>query len=945
MAMKASYIIYILFILLPNVVTMAQSVESDELFSKGVHLYNMKKYKEAIPIFQESDRLDKIEMDSTHNRRDYSAMWLASCHYQLGDEKQAQKISPYYYKLSPIDRRLTIQSDSLSALADKAFEHQDYTKALKLYKQCDAIEATILGKNHIWRMTTIANEGYCYSQLSDSTNAIKCFEAHQAACQQLYNLECDAAMNTLFALGHEYYNHQFENHYPKALNAYFQAYELAKNLNDSINYNSSLYCISLCYFSQSQENNGDEQGKYLENAEVFVRELRNDNEEDRYLKNLIYDNLANFYNKKSEEYLQDSITLQQALDYSQKALETYQKKPDADQGVKRLLEIYKMDCLIRSNKIQEAIELGEDLYAAFLPIRQQESENYQTLLQNLSYSYKVLGNEEKNIFYLNLLSTSYTQSNQTQNEKILDVFYELSQAYYRTSQYKEALHYAKTAKKICNREIYPKKYPYILFNLAQAYLENEQTNNSLACINEILSITQPDVDIYIHALRLKTSAYNYIDSSQALDACLQCIKPAKKLYGEHSSFYRALLYDIANLYYNLGDAFSALQYAEEEMRLNQQCADTLDIIYLRNQTTLANLYSHYDLGKSAAYFTSVVRKITHNEFLTEQHWTYLQWPMEERISELLFLIQVFNNIFDTITSLPDMENNPEYCTQMDSTRNEFLRLWNKREDIRTKAVLYGGLEYERGQGDIEAMRKELQSAESLIAFRDVPEIDSLVLRKGISFLEGTEREVQTIDTLLRNKQIPVALMSGMAGTEESFKQLSGQSITLLHVATHGFYSPLTGHYTAQRSFEEQALSRSGLFLSGAAASLNMKKIPEDIEDGILTAKELSKLDLSNLNLAILSACQTGLGEIVGDGVFGLQRGFKKAGAQTLLMSLWKVDDTATQLLMAEFYKNLVSGQNKRAAFLNAQKYLRSYQNGIYDKPEYWAAFIMLDGIH
>ena len=498
MAMKASYIIYILFILLPNVVTMAQSVESDELFSKGVHLYNMKKYKEAIPIFQESDRLDKIEMDSTHNRRDYSAMWLASCHYQLGDEKQAQKISPYYYKLSPIDRRLTIQSDSLSALADKAFEHQDYTKALKLYKQCDAIEATILGKNHIWRMTTIANEGYCYSQLSDSTNAIKCFEAHQAACQQLYNLECDAAMNTLFALGHEYYNHQFENHYPKALNAYFQAYELAKNLNDSINYNSSLYCISLCYFSQSQENNGDEQGKYLENAEVFVRELRNDNEEDRYLKNLIYDNLANFYNKKSEEYLQDSITLQQALDYSQKALETYQKKPDADQGVKRLLEIYKMDCLIRSNKIQEAIELGEDLYAAFLPIRQQESENYQTLLQNLSYSYKVLGNEEKNIFYLNLLSTSYSQSNQTQNEKILDVFYELSQAYYRTSQYKEALHYAKTAKKICNREIYPEKYPYILFNLAQAYLENEQTNNSLACINEILSITQPDVDIYIY---------------------------------------------------------------------------------------------------------------------------------------------------------------------------------------------------------------------------------------------------------------------------------------------------------------------------------------------------------------------------------------------------------------------------------------------------------------
>ena len=125
----------------------------------------------------------------------------------------------------------------------------------------------------------------------------------------------------------------------------------------------------------------------------------------------------------------------------------------------------------------------------------------------------------------------------------------------------------------------------------------------------------------------------------------------------------------------------------------------------------------------------------------------------------------------------------------------------------------------------------------------------------------------------------------------------------------------------------------------------MKKIPEDIEDGILTAKELSKLDLSNLNLAILSACQTGLGEIVGDGVFGLQRGFKKAGAQTLLMSLWKVDDTATLLLMTEFYNKLINGNSKKQSLYKAQQYLRTYQNGVYDKPEYWAAFIMLDGIN
>lgn len=91
-----------------------------------------------------------------------------------------------------------------------------------------------------------------------------------------------------------------------------------------------------------------------------------------------------------------------------------------------------------------------------------------------------------------------------------------------------------------------------------------------------------------------------------------------------------------------------------------------------------------------------------------------------------------NNIAIEYIPLTDKKTFAEYYNtyRLSSTR-ELIK--NKREDIRTKAVLYGGLEYERGQGDIEAMRKELQSAESLIAFRDVPEIDSLVLRKGISF--------------------------------------------------------------------------------------------------------------------------------------------------------------------------------------------------------------------
>ncbi|MBQ8594240.1 MAG: CHAT domain-containing protein [Bacteroidaceae bacterium] len=145
--------------------------------------------------------------------------------------------------------------------------------------------------------------------------------------------------------------------------------------------------------------------------------------------------------------------------------------------------------------------------------------------------------------------------------------------------------------------------------------------------------------------------------------------------------------------------------------------------------------------------------------------------------------------------------------------------------------------------------------------------------------------------------------------------------------------------------ENKALGRSGLFMAGASSWFYGETIPNHVNDGIVTAREIAHLDLTSMNLVVLSACETGLGDITGDGVFGLQRGFKKAGVQSIVMSLWKVDDEATRLLMVEFYTNLVvRKQSKRQALVNAQHYLRTYGDGRYAHPRYWAAFILLDGI-
>ena len=137
------------------------------------------------------------------------------------------------------------------------------------------------------------------------------------------------------------------------------------------------------------------------------------------------------------------------------------------------------------------------------------------------------------------------------------------------------------------------------------------------------------------------------------------------------------------------------------------------------------------------------------------------------------------------------------------------------------------------------------------------------------------------------------------------------------------------------------MNSCGLLLSGANTILAEKNRPHEVEDGVLTAREISTLDLRKVDLVVLSACKTGVGEVREDGVFGLQRGFKKAGVRSLIMSLWDVNDAATQQMMSSFYEGLTQGLSLQGAFSKARREMR--QNG-FDDPVSWAAFVILDGM-
>ncbi len=218
-------------------------------------------------------------------------------------------------------------------------------------------------------------------------------------------------------------------------------------------------------------------------------------------------------------------------------------------------------------------------------------------------------------------------------------------------------------------------------------------------------------------------------------------------------------------------------------------------------------------------------------------------------------------------------------------------------------------------------------------------------------LEGTQLEADAIQPIVSNLQV----FTGSEATENLLEQL--QAPRILHIATHGFFledikcTPMTGSRgTPDGGFKvilnpdsqldckptpsnlENPLLRSGLALAG----FNPRESGD--KDGVLTASEVTRLKLYGTELVVLSACDTGVGSVrTGEGVYGLRRAFVKSGAESQLMSLWKVDDYGTQELMSMYYQRLKNGEARSQAMRQVQ--LELLQAPFYEHPYYWASFI------
>jgi CHAT domain-containing protein len=210
-------------------------------------------------------------------------------------------------------------------------------------------------------------------------------------------------------------------------------------------------------------------------------------------------------------------------------------------------------------------------------------------------------------------------------------------------------------------------------------------------------------------------------------------------------------------------------------------------------------------------------------------------------------------------------------------------------------------------------------------------------------LPGTKVEIEGINKILTGSGYKVSMRQQTEASEAILKTVKAPA--LMHIATHGYFladADLSKGGDAMGVDAENAknnpLLRSGLILAGATDQDNATPDLQSNDNGVLTAYEAMNLSLEGTDLIILSACETGLGDVrAGEGVYGLQRAFLVAGANALIMSLWKVDDEATQQLMTNFYTNWTKTGNKQTAFKQAQLQLMSK----YKEPYYWGAFVMM----
>ena len=945
-------------------------------------------YSEAIRYGTEAMEIRKRVLGTEHPNYAGSLNYLAKIISKTGNYSEAIKLGT---EAKEICKRIVgtehpYYATSLYNLAGYFSKIGNYSEAIKLGTEAMEIRKRVLGTEHPDYAGSLNDLAGNYQEIGNYVETLNLMTEAMEIYKRVLGTEHPNYAISLNNLANYYLQ---VGNYSEAIRLGIEAMELHKRV---MGIEHPLYANTLCNLASyySCVGNYSEAIRLgTEAMEIYKRVLGTEHSD--YARSLHI--LANI-NSGMDNYSEAIRLGTEAMEIYKRVLGT--EHSDYARSLHSLAAYYAY-----VGNFSEAIRLGTEAMEIRKRVLGKDHPHYATSLHNLADYYSNIGNYHEAIRLVTEAMEIYNKIIGTGHPHYAQALFHLGSYYSNIGNYSESFyflrHYLSNTQSFVlhnftelssriQESMWTYNYAYNFNTLLPYFVSKYQTNQTISELYDKTCLFAKGIllntSIEIQKLILESGDSVMIEKFNALSSNISIYnklieKPIKERFMNADSLNRIIEQQemvLARESKAYGDYTHNLTISWKDVQSklddNDIAVEFLDFPVLNTDSTIyvaLTLKKGYDTPHMVTLFEEKqLKSIPENVYYTQDAVANLVWkPLEEELKGVrniyfapsgdLHKIGIEYLPISKTVNICDV-----YTLHRLSSTRQLVVIHDESKGKNT--IIYGGINYDEKSKTISTDTTSTKESVLRSAFSFRANVDSLSLRNSYDYLEGTKKEADMIVKDMEQHSVPYIYYSGTDGTEESFKKLDGTRPKVMHIATHGFYFTEAevqksqfagpeiellndGGLQAGRIVEQKPMTRSGLLFSGCNRTVCHERVPDEEEDGILTAQEISTLDLRGLDLVVLSACQTGLGDIIsGEGVFGLQRGFKKAGAKTIIMSLWNVNDESTMKMMTSFYHHYLEGMSKEDAFHAAQEELRKDSPSQQERPD-WASFIMLDGLN
>lgn len=878
------------------------------------------------------------------NHPDYANILnsLGVLYYTVSNYEKAEK----YYLEAKVIRARELHIDYANTLNNLGILYStigNYKKAKEFHLEAKAILKKILGKNHLYYTNSLNNLGLFHFNLGNYERAEKFYLEAKAILEKLSSENHYSYANILENLGLLYFK---MGNYERAEKFYIdtKAIRVKESGEKHANYANILGNLGLLYFNMSDYEKSEKY--YLEAKVIFEKVLgKNHYRYANILGNLglLYFNMSN-YEESEKYYLETKVIFEKVLSKNhpryantlEKLGDFYFKMSNYGKAEKNHLKAKKIREKELGTSHPSYLESLKNLANVYFKMKNYEEaekfylEAYKVCVQQINTAFSFLSNQEKENFIKNKIESLTHQ--------LQEAVFEIQSTKLYEMQYNLAL---LTKGLQLQTDISTLK-----FILA----ENDST--LLKNYDELLDIRRYLSKQYERPITERDSTF-IVEKENQQQELEKTLARASTEFRANEELYKINAQNIQKSLQKNEAAIEFIHFNKTETDSVMYAAAIL--LPFIEEVHYIPLFEEKELEQLTAHIDNTVKIINQlyrgnnsegvvpkdKQKLSQQLYKLIWQPLDSLLENTQTIYYSPSGLLHRL----NMAAIPIDSTNRLSDRYELRQLSSTREIVlkdipfqNTDALVFGGIDYDLYHTFQEDVIDSTENqASSNFVYDDVRSIND---GKNWKPLTGAEEEAENINLLLNKAKFNSQVFQDGDATEEQFKTIGTitASPRVLHLATHGFFFP---DVDTLKHYRDNPMLRSGLILAGANYAWEHGQAPPNKENGILTAYEISQMNLSQTELVVLSACETGLGDIKGsEGVFGLRRAFKKAGAKYLIISLWNVPDEQTKELMVSFYKKwLTEKMDIPTAFRAAQQEMRKAYS---DKPYNWAGFVLVE---